>query len=447
MSSREYDVVVFGATGFTGRLVAEQLVERAPRGTRIALAGRSLAKLAMVREGLGDSAADWPLMLADSDNRSTMTKLARSTTAVATTVGPYARYGFPLAEACAKSGTHYCDLTAEVLFMRRTADELDAVARASGARIVHACGFDSIPSDLGVLLLSRAAGGPLTDVTLMVRDMRGGFSGGTVATSRDMAEAVRGDEQKRALVADPYALSPDREAEPDRQPGYDADERDLSGAVHDPELGWLAPFIMAPSNTRVVRRSNAVAGYPYSKQLRYREAMWFGEGVSARAKATGMTAGLGALGAAMGFGPTRAGMGKVLPKAGEGPSAQERAAGRFTMLLHGSTPGGEHVVSTVSAQGDPGYAATSVMLAEAVLLLASGDPGMPERAGVLTPATGLGMPLVDRLRAAGFTLEAGPEPEPAEEHAQDDGTHDESGDAVQSAGQPGPDVAASSDGG
>ncbi|MGB7983336.1 MAG: saccharopine dehydrogenase NADP-binding domain-containing protein [Candidatus Nanopelagicales bacterium] len=420
--SREYDVVVFGATGFTGRLVAEKLVERAPEGTRIALAGRSLAKLAMVREELGERAASWPLMLADSANRSTMTKLARSTTAVATTVGPYARYGFPLAEACAKAGTHYCDLTAEVLFMRRTAHELDAVARESGARIVHACGFDSIPSDLGTLMLSNAAGGALAKVTLLVTDMRGGFSGGTIATSRDMADAVRGDAEARALVFDPYSLSPDRDSEPDRVPGYDDDERDLSGALHEPELGWMAPFIMAPSNTRVVRRSNALAGYPYSKSFRYREAMGFGEGVAARAKATGMTAGVGALGAAMGFGPTRAGIGKVLPKPGEGPTPEERAAGRFTMEIHGWTPDGQHYVSTVSAQGDPGYAATSVMLAETVLLLASGDPELPARAGVLTPATGLGIPLVERLRAAGFTFETGPaaERDQSEESSEPD---------------------------
>ena len=184
----------------------------------------------------------------------------------------------------------------------------------------------------------------------------------------------------------------------------------------------MAPFIMAPSNTRVVRRSNALAGYPYSKSFRYREAMGFGEGVAARAKATGMTAGVGALGAAMGFGPTRAGIGKVLPKPGEGPTPEERAAGRFTMEIHGWTPDGQHYVSTVSAQGDPGYAATSVMLAETVLLLASGDPELPARAGVLTPATGLGIPLVERLRAAGFTFETGPaaERDQSEESSEPD---------------------------
>jgi short subunit dehydrogenase-like uncharacterized protein len=158
MTEREHDVVLFGATGFTGQLVAERLLERAPQGTRIALAGRSLAKLGAVRDALGPDAAHWPLLLADSSNRSTMTALARSTVAVATTVGPYAKYGLPLVEACAKAGTHYADINGEVLFMRSAIDDYHEMAQASGARIVLACGFDSLPSDLGTLLLHEAAG-------------------------------------------------------------------------------------------------------------------------------------------------------------------------------------------------------------------------------------------------------------------------------------------------
>ena len=426
MAEREYDVVLFGATGFTGRLVAEQLVERAPEGTRIALAGRSLAKLGAVRDELGAAAAHWPLLLADSSNKATMTTMARSTVAVATTVGPYAKYGLPLVEACAKAGTHYVDLSGEVLFMRASADAYDEIARGTGARIVHACGFDSIPSDLGVLLLHEVAG-PLAETTLLVKDMRGSFSGGTLASGRVQAEAVAADPEARRIAADPYALSPDREAEPDlgedSEPGRDAD---LSSAVHHPELGWIGPFIMGPTNSRVVRRSNALMGFAYSREFRYQEAMWFGEGLSARAKATGMTAGLGALGAALNFGPARSSMGKVLPKPGEGPSAEDRAAGRFRMEIHGWGTDGQHYVATVAAQGDPGYAATSLMLAESVLLAASGDPALPDTAGVLTPATGFGMPLVERLRAAGMTFEAGLAPEPAEDPTEDDGAQAES---------------------
>ena len=408
MAQREFDVVVFGATGFTGRLVAEQLAHRAPVGTRIALAGRSLAKLALVREGLPERARDWPLMLVDAADRVTLNKLAQSTIAVAATVGPYLKHGLPLVAACARAGTHYVDLSGEVLFMRASIDAFHEQAVASGARIVHACGFDSVPSDLGVLLLHDALG-PLGDTTLLVTDMRGGFSGGTLASMRVQMEALAADPSARGIVTDPYSLSPDRAAEPDL-----GDEADLSAAVHDPVLGWLGPFVMASANTRVVRRSNAVGGYPYSRQFRYREAISFGEGVAARARATGMGAGMGALSAAMGFGPTRAGLGKVLPKPGEGPSSEDRAAGHFRMDVHTAMPDGQRWVSTVAAQGDPGYAATSLMLAESVLLAALGDPAMPDIAGVLTPASGLGMPLVERLRAAGMTLEVGPWVPPVE---------------------------------
>ncbi|HYN55846.1 MAG TPA: saccharopine dehydrogenase NADP-binding domain-containing protein [Motilibacterales bacterium] len=420
MAEREYDIVLYGATGFTGHLVAERLLERAPQGTRIALAGRSLAKLGSVRDALGPQAAHWPLLLADSSNKSTMTKLARSTTAVASTVGPFAKYGLPLVEACARAGTHYADINGEVLFMRSAIDDYHQVAQDSGARIVLACGFDSLPSDLGVLVLHEAAG-ELGATTLVVTDMRGGASGGTVATMRLVAEEVKADAAAKAVVVDPYALSPDRDAEPDRvDPDYADDESDLAGAVHDPELGWLGPFVMAQMNTRVVRRSNALLGYAYSPAFRYREAIGFGEGVAARAKATGLGAGMGALGAAMGFGPARSGIGMVLPKPGEGPSPEDRAAGHFTMEIHGQGLDGEHYVATVAADGDPGYAATSLMLAEAVLFLASGSPDLPDRFGVLTPATGLGLPMVQRLRAAGMTFEAGLAPEPAENAAEVD---------------------------
>ncbi len=246
MAEREYDVVLFGATGFTGHLVAERLLERAPEGTRIALAGRSLAKLGAVRDALGAGAAHWPLLLADSSNKSTMTKLARSTVAVATTVGPFAKYGLPLVEACAKAGTHYADINGEVLFMRSAIDDYHEMAQESGARIVLACGFDSLPSDLGVLVLHEAAG-ELGATTLVVTEMRGGASGGTLATMRLVAEEVGADPAARAVVVDPYALSPDRDAEPDRvDPDHADDESDLTGAVQDPALGWLGPFVMAP---------------------------------------------------------------------------------------------------------------------------------------------------------------------------------------------------------
>jgi short subunit dehydrogenase-like uncharacterized protein len=427
MTEREYDIVLFGATGFTGALVAEQLAQRAPEGMAIALAGRSLAKLGEVREQLPERAADWPLVLADAADRSTLNGMARSTRVLITTVGPYLKHGLPLVGACAKAGTHYVDLTGEVPFMRASIDACHEQAVATGARIVHACGFDSIPSDLGVLTLHEAAGA-LGPTTLLVRSMKGGFSGGTAASMRAIMEAAAGDAGVRAMLKDPYSLSPDRDAEPDRLGGEDwPDESDLTGARHDPELGWLGPFVMASTNSRVVRRSNALLGYAYSSAFRYQEAMGFGEGVTARAKATGYGAGVGALTAAMGLGPARAGAERVLPKPGEGPSAEAREGGHFRMELHAHTGEGERLRATVAAQGDPGYAATSVMLSEAALAAALDEDALPDAAGVLTPAAGLGMVLVERLRAAGFTFDVGPwealdaaEPEAEEAAATDE---------------------------
>jgi short subunit dehydrogenase-like uncharacterized protein len=420
MPDREYDLVIFGATGFTGRLVAEQLAELAPEGTRIALAGRSLAKLGAVRDELPERAAQWPLLLADSADRASLNHMARSATAVVTTVGPYLRFGLPLVGACAKAGTHYVDLTGEVPFMRASIDAYHEQAAASGARIVHACGFDSIPSDLGVLVLHEALGA-LGETMLVVESMKGGVSGGTLASMRAIMDAASNDPAVRSMLADPYSLTPDRDAEPDRVAGEQwPDERDLSGALHDPDLGWLGPFVMAQANTRVVRRSNALAGYPYSLGFRYQEAIGFGRGLTARAKATGTGAGLGALTAAMGFGVTRAGAEKVLAKPGEGPSAETRASGHFRMAIHARDADDQRWVSRVAAKGDPGYAATAVMLAESGLLVALGDPELPDRAGVLTPATGLGMPLVERLRAADFTFDVQRWEPPASEEAADE---------------------------
>ena len=273
---RDHDIVVFGATGFVGRLTAGYLAEAAPAGTRIALAGRSRRRLEETRATLGSAAADWPLIEADSLNSGAMAALASSTRVVATTVGPYQKYGMPLLEACAAAGTHYADLTGEVLFMRRAIDAAHDRAKASGARIVHTCGFDSIPSDLGVLLLHEAArdrgAGDLEQTTYVVKAVKGGASGGTVASLAGQIDAARADRTARRILLDPYGLSPDRDAEPDL-----GNERDPAGVIHDEELGgWLAPFFMGAVNTRVVRRSNALLGHAYGRRMRYRELMLMG---------------------------------------------------------------------------------------------------------------------------------------------------------------------------
>ena len=389
------DIVVFGATGFVGRLTAEYLAQHAPDGVEIGLAGRSRERLARVRDALG--VPDWPLVVADSADPA---QLAASARVVATTVGPYWPHGLALVKACAEAGTHYADLTGEVLFMRESIDRHHDAAVASGARIVHACGFDSIPSDIGTLALHEAAG-ELAEATLVVTSLRGGVSGGTIESMKGQLDAMRADPELRRTVADPYALSPDRAGEPNLGP-----QRDLMTPARDPELGWIGPFVMASANTRVVRRSNALQDWAYGKRLRYREVTGFGSGLDAPVKAGAMSAGLAGLVAGLAFGPTRGLLDRVLPSPGEGPGEEARRRGHFRIEIHGRSADGARHTAHVAARGDPGYAATAVMLGESALCLALDGDKLPERAGVLTPATALGAPLADRLRAAGFTLEA-----------------------------------------
>jgi short subunit dehydrogenase-like uncharacterized protein len=399
-TDRDLDVVVFGATGFVGRLTAAYLAAGAAGDARVGLAGRSRERLEEVRSSLGAAAADWPLLAVDSSDPAAMRKLAGATRVVATTVGPYMKYGLGLVEACAQAGTDYADLTGEVLFMRETIDRFHGVATTSGARIVHNCGFDSIPSDLGVFVLHQHAG-ELEDTTFAVRAMRGGASGGTLASLTGQLDEMRADPRKARIAADPYALSPDREREPDL-----GDERDLRGVRHDDDLGmWQGPFVMASINTRVVRRSNALQDWAYGRRFRYREVMGFGDGLSGRAMATGLAGGVGALVGGLSFGPTRAVLDRVLPSPGEGPSEKTQRTGFFRIDVHARTPDGARHVCRIAAPGDPGYAATAVMLGQSALCLAQDGERLPDRAGVLTPATAMGDALVERLRAAGHTYD------------------------------------------
>ena len=393
----DHDLVLFGATGFVGRLTAGYLARAAPPGARIALAGRSRQRLEGVRAGLPDQAREWPLVVADTSDAGSVRDLATSATAVATTVGPYSRYGLPLVEACAAAGTHYADLTGEVPFVRASADRAHEQARASGARIVHACGFDSVPSDLAALLTARAAGGGLTDTTMVVTRMSGGISGGTIDSLRGMVDEVKSDPATRRLMTDPYSLSPDRDAEPSL--GRESD----ATAVGRIDGRWTGVFVMAPFNTRIVRRSNALQGWAYGRGFRYREAMAFGRGPLGPALAAGTALGVAGMGFGMALPPTRAVLDRVLPKPGEGPSEQTRERGHFRIETTGTATDGRRVRTTFAMQGDPGYAATAVMLGESGLCLALDD--LPGEGGVLTPATAMGTLLVDRLRAAGAEIE------------------------------------------
>ena len=401
---RSLDIVVYGATGFVGKLVAGYLAEHAPDDVRIGLGGRSEDKLARVRSELGARAADWPLVTADSDDDGSLAAMARQTRVVATTVGPYRRSGLKLVQACAAAGTDYADLTGEVLFVRETAKHHDTAA-ANGARIVHSTGFDSIPSDLGVLLLHETAqadgAGDLGETTLVVKAMKGGASGGTIDSMRQQIDEIKRDKDARRAVGDPYSLSPDRSAEPD------TDEGDMRGVEHDDEIGtWLAPFVMATFNTRIVRRSNALMDWAYGREFRYRETTSVGSGPLGPVKGGALAAGLVALAGGFALPPTRMLLDRVLPSPGEGPSEEARRKGFFTMRIHTRTSSGARYVAKVAGKGDPGYAATAVMMGESALCLALDRDKLPDRAGILTPATAMGSVLTDRLRAAGMTFEA-----------------------------------------
>lgn len=410
--SRELDVVVYGATGFVGELTARYLADHAPAGTRVGLAGRSETKLAAVRRRLGENARDWPLIVADSDSPASLDAMCERTRVVCTTVGPYLRYGENLVISAANAGTDYVDLTGEVPFVRYSVDKADELAAVSGARIVHSCGFDSIPSDLGAYLLHRAIteddAGEMTDTTMVVTSLRGGISGGTLDSIRVISEQAK-DSETRRLLLNPQALSGGAGDTP--RVGINSEPSDITpvdAKKVDPSLrGTLAPFFMSSYNTRVVRRSNYLLDGAYGDGFRYQETMSVGgvPGLSA-ALAGVVTVGTGAFLGAMSFAPTRKVLDLVLPKPGTGPSEKSRETGNFVTQTFTTTTRGRRYRSQMRAQGDPGYKATAIMLGESALALALDRDRLPDRAGVLTPAVAMGDVLIDRLQAAGLVVEA-----------------------------------------
>jgi short subunit dehydrogenase-like uncharacterized protein len=411
MTERDFDLVLYGATGFVGKLTAEYLA-RAGSGARIALAGRSAERLREVRSTLGDGAADWPLLTADASQPSTLKAMAARTRVVVTTVGPYARYGLPLVEACAEAGSDYADLTGEPQFQRRSIDLFHKQAVDTGARIVHACGFDSIPSDLSVYALYRQVAedgaGELCDTTFVVRGFSGGFSGGTIASMTELFRDASSDPQVRHLLGDPYSLSTDRSAEPDL--GSQPDLPWRRGADIAPELAgsWTTGFLMAASNTRVVRRSNALQDWAYGRRFRYSEAMSLGSSFVAPVASAIVT---GMMGAAFELGGRffrllpRGLVERVLPKPGTGPSEAVRERGYYKAETYTTTTGGARYVAGIAQQGDPGYKATSVLLGESGLALALDRDRLTDLRGVLTPAAAMGDALLARFPKAGVSLD------------------------------------------
>jgi short subunit dehydrogenase-like uncharacterized protein len=408
---REFDIVLYGATGFVGKLTAEYLA-RAGAGARIALAGRSPERLRAVRDTLGAAARGWAILAADAAKPSTLEEMAARTRVVVTTVGPYTRYGLPLVAACASAGTDYADLTGEATFVRDSIDLHHKQAADTGARIVHSCGFDSIPSDLSVYALYRTAqrdgAGELGDTHLVVRSLSGALSGGTIASGVEIMDTASRDPEARRRLLDPYTLSTDRGAEPElgRQP----DLPWRRGRQIAPELSgvWTTGFLMAPYNTRIVRRSNALLDWAYGRRFRYDENMSVGSSALAP-MASAVVSGVGNAMLALGsryfrFLPRRL-VEQVLPKPGTGPSEAARERGYYRIETYTTTTTGARYVARIEQQGDPGYKATAVLLGECGLALALDRDKLSDLLGVLTPATAMGDALLARLPAAGVSLE------------------------------------------
>ncbi|KAF0805543.1 saccharopine dehydrogenase [Alcanivorax xiamenensis] len=376
--AREFDLIVFGASGFTGRLVAEYLQQRygTDGGLRWALAGRNESKLEQVRDELGIDPGV-AILKADVTDADSLRALARRARVVLTTVGPYQLYGEPLVAACVGAGTDYVDLCGEVAWMRRMVDKYQEQAQDSGARIVFSCGFDSIPFDLGVWFLQEQArarlGAPLSRIKGRVRRMKGTFSGGTAASLQATLAAAR-DAEVRKLLVNPFALTPGFEG-PMQPPAAEIE--------YDQALGsWAAPFIMAAINTRNVHRSNFLLGHPYGEDFVYDEMILTGPGDKGEATAQAVA-------------NDRSLTGDKAPKPGEGPGKEERENGFYDVLFLGETADGRTLSASVSGDKDPGYGSTSRMITESALCLlrdATDTPG-----GIWTTAPAMGDKLIQRL--------------------------------------------------
>ncbi|WP_224369546.1 saccharopine dehydrogenase family protein [Hyalangium versicolor] len=389
MKDAEFDVVVYGASGFTGRLVAEHLVQRtvAPK-LRWAMAGRDLEKLATVRDEIR-APADTPLIAAAADDAGALRGMVARTKVVITTVGPYQLYGDQLVAACAAVGTDYLDLCGEPAWMRRMIDRHEAEAKASGARILFSCGFDSIPFELGVLFLQDATkskfGVPASRIKGRVRAFRGLVSGGSLASMKATLEAAR-DEQTVALLKDPFALTPGFRGPPQPEGGLQA--------RYDEDLGsWNAPWVMEVINTRNVHRSNHLQGHPYGQDFLYDERVLTGPGAEGEARAKAMAAASSPL------------ADPKAPKPGEGPSREEREAGFYELIFVGVTKDGRKLSALVRGDRDPGYGSTSKIIVETAAHFL--QHGGAVRGGIWTPGAALGRGLIEpltRYAGLGFQL-------------------------------------------
>ncbi|MEZ8132695.1 MAG: saccharopine dehydrogenase NADP-binding domain-containing protein [Porticoccaceae bacterium] len=406
MTKPSFDLIVYGATSFVGQILTRYLVEHVGVNKTVnwAIAGRSASKLDALKTSLGTAGDDLTVIIADADNADALAHMAKSTRVIATTVGPYALYGEALVKACAENGTDYCDLCGEAYWIKRMIVKYADAAKQSGARIVSCCGFDSIPSDLGVHFLQQHGqqrfGRYFNSIKLAVNAMKGGASGGTLASMIEAVKAAKSDPKLRKDMNNPYILCPEI---PDlRHP-----QVSIKGPAYDADFQrWSAPFIMEAINARVVLRSNMLLGMAYGDDFLYREQMITGKGFKGRLSAIGLTAGLGLFAVTVIINPLRAFMQRfVLPKPGEGPSPEAQLAGYFDLSLLGKNEDGKTLKVRVTGDRDPGYGCTAKMLAQASLCLAFDVTQEQCNGGFWTPATAMGDQLTDRLtQHAGMTF-------------------------------------------
>lgn len=403
MSEPTFDFVVFGATSFVGKILSQYMMDEygVDGEVRWAAAARSLSKLQELQSSLGPKAEHLPLIVADAFDEKALTAMAAQTKVVISTVGPYALYGEPLVKVCAESGTDYCDLSGEAQWVKVMADKYAAAAHNSGARIVHCCGFDSIPSDLGVYFLQQETkarlGTHCSEIKMGVKAIKGGMSGGTVASLFNVVKEASANPALRKELSNPYSLCPEGHT-------YKARQRNVSFATFDKDFNrWLAPFIMAAVNIRVVHRSNALSENAYGTDFLYDEAML----MKGRVAATIASLAIGGFMLAAALPPTRYILERfIVPKPGEGPSPDEQRAGFYDLRFIGKTGDGQSLTVKVTGDRDPGYGSTAKMLAQTGICLAHDKAETNAEGGFWTPATAFGDVLIQRLeKHAGLSFE------------------------------------------
>ena len=409
MTEREFDILLWGATGATGRRAAHHLARRCGEsGVRLAIGGRNREKLEALRGDLPDAGGPIAVVVGDSHDTAFMAAMTARTRVVASTVGPFALYGSELVAACAQNGTHYCDLTAEPQWMRAMMDAHEDTARETGARLVQSCGHDSVPSDLGVQFLQEAAvvrhGKPCRRVATRVTRMKGGFSGGTAASFLNAMRLRETDPNFGRLSQDPYVLCPQGQRQ-----GPDGPDRMMPIEVtwDDALKAWTKPYFMGPMNSKVVRRTNAMMDYPYGRDFSYEETGLTRGGIGGWLAAMRDTLAGRLFLKAMAHPKTRGLLQRrVLPKSGEGPSKEVRESGSYELVLVGELADGTILKARVTGQGDPGVRSTTLMLTEAALCLAKDADKITVGGGFWTPAAAMGALLRDRITAhAGLSFE------------------------------------------